>query len=151
MYEIEILTKNGFKNVRGEHTLSDIEGIGIKDVKKAEYSALYHIEGDINASEAKMIAAELLSDKITESYKVSKTESLAKEKTPVIEVWYKKGVTDTVSDSIIKAVKDLGINKDIKVKTGHKYYLYGKISSPVLGNIATKLLANTLIQEYKIK
>lgn len=154
MYEIEIGTKSGFKDVRGEQILSEVVGLGIKEVKKVEYSPLYSIEGNIKSEAAKKIAAELLSDKITEVYKVNliKSGKIKKgTKVPVIEVWYKKGVTDTVSESVIKAVKDLGIKEDLKVKTGHKYYLYGKLNSKVLDNIATKLLANTLIQEYKIK
>ena len=151
MYEIEILSKTGFKNVRGEHVLSDIMQLGVKDVKKVEYSPLYKVEGAINAFEAKTIASELLSDKITESFKVTKDGDNSKAKASVIEVWFKRGVTDTVAESVVKAVKDLGIDKEISVKTGHKYYLYGNISSAVLNNIATKLLANTLIQEYKIK
>lgn len=157
MYEIEILPKTGFKNVHGEHTHGEILQLGFKDVKKVEYSPMYKIEGPINAAEAKTIASELLSDKITETNKVrfikddAGKESGRNPNYSVIEVWFKKGVTDTVSESVVKAVKDLGINKEISVKTGHKYYLYGKISDAVLNKIATKLLANTLIQEYKIK
>ncbi len=151
MYEIEILTKKGFTNVRGEHTLSEISGIGVKDAKKVEYSALYNIEGDINSAEAKKIASELLSDKITETFQVRKEGASSKSEAAIIEVWYKRGVTDTVAESIVKAVKDLGIKKDINVKAGHKYYIYGKLSSSTLDKIATGLLANTLIQEYKIK
>jgi len=45
----------------------------------------------------------------------------------------------------------LGIEKEIKVKTGRKYYLYGKVSKTVLNYIATKLLANTLVQEYVVQ
>ena len=150
MYEIEILTKKGFKNVRGEHTLSEISGIGVKDVNKVEYSALYSILGDISSAEAKTIGCELLSDKITETFQVKK-DGVSSKSAAVIEVWFKRGVTDTVADSVVKAVKDLGITKDISVKTGHKYYLYGKVSRSVLDKIATGLLANTLIQEYKIK
>lgn len=151
MYEIEILTKKGFKNVRGEHTLSEISGLGVKGVKKVEYSALYGIKGDISSAEAKTIGSELLSDKITETFQAKKDGVSAKSDAAIIEVWYKRGVTDTVADSIVKAVKDLGITKDISVKTGHKYYIYGNISSSALDKIATGLLANTLIQEYKIK
>jgi phosphoribosylformylglycinamidine synthase len=172
MFEIEIRTKNGFKNPHGEHVLSDISGIGIEGVTEVEYSPLYVIDGGITLIEAETIALELLSDKITETYtchykKQSVVESLkigiAASETAactdsairpcsasfVVEVWYKKGVTDTVSESVIKAVKDLGIEKEIKVKTGHKYYLYGKVSQTALSEIATKLLANTLVQEYQ--
>jgi phosphoribosylformylglycinamidine synthase len=178
MFEIEVCAKKGFKNSHGEHVLSDISGIGIEGITEVEYSPLYVIDGGITPVEAETIALELLSDKITETYicryekqyveeplkigfststAVSKTAAIAdsviRPRTSlfVIEVWYKKGVTDTVSESVIKAVKDLGIEKEIKVKTGYRYYLYGKVSQPVLNDIATKLLANTLIQEYVVQ
>jgi phosphoribosylformylglycinamidine synthase len=177
MFEIEICTKKSFKNSHGEHILSDISDIGIEGVTEVEYSPLYIVDGGITSAEAETIALELLSDKITETYtchyeKQSVDESLKTRSSVgtvvsetaacvdsailqhsvffVIEVWYKKGVTDTVSESVIKAVKDLGIEKKIKVKTGHKYYLYGKVSQTVLNDIATKLLANTLVQEYVV-
>jgi phosphoribosylformylglycinamidine synthase len=148
MFEIEIFTKKGFKDSRGEHVLSDICGIGVKDVTKVEYAPLYIIDGDINQNEVVTIASSLLSDKITEKFEIS---SNSDSKNSVIEVLYKKGVTDTVSESVIKAIKDLGIIKEIKVKTGHKYYLHGNISKTVLDKIAIELLANILVQEYKIK
>ncbi|OEG71304.1 hypothetical protein ATZ36_15180 [Candidatus Endomicrobiellum trichonymphae] len=178
MFEIEICTKKGFKNSHGEHVLSDISGIGIEGITEVEYSPLYVIDGDITSAEAETIALELLSDKIIETYTcryekpcveeslktgfsagiaVSKTAAFAdpvispRSAFFVIEVWYKKGVTDTVSESVIKAVKDLGIEKEIKVKTGHRHYLYGKVSKTVLNYIATKLLANTLVQEYVVQ
>jgi len=161
MFKIEILTKRGFKNPRGGHVLSDISGIGVKDVTKVEYSPLYVIDGGISSGEAETIACELLSDKITEDYRVyfmrngdaecCSSDFVSSTDFSVIEVWYKKGVTDTVSESVVKAVKDLGIAKEIKVKTGHKYCLYGTIPQAVLNTIAVKLLANTLIQECKIR
>jgi phosphoribosylformylglycinamidine synthase len=176
--EIEICTKKGFKNSHGEHVLSDISGIGIEGITEVEFSPLYVIDGAITPAEAETIALELLSDKITETY-ICRYEKSCIEKSLkagfstgvsvskivtctdfvirprftffVIEVWYKKGVTDNVSESVIKAVKDLGIEKEIKVRTGRRYYLYGKVSQTVLNDIATKLLANTLIQEYVVQ
>lgn len=156
MFKIEIFTKKEFKNSHGEHVLSDILGIGIKCVTKVEYSPLYIIDGDVNSAELKTIALELLSDKITEDYIVAKCHYESDSKpvvgsaVSIIKVWYKKGVTDTVSESVVKAVKDLGIVKKVKVKTEHKYYMHGKVTQAVLDKIATRLLANTLIQEYKI-
>jgi len=157
MYEIEISSKKGFKDSRGEHTLSDISGIGINAVQEAKYSQLYFIDGNISASDAKLIAGELLSDKITESYAVRSFsnpvsgEPISLSSPSIVEVWFKKGVTDTVAESVVKAVADLGIKAPVKVRTGHKYYLSGKLSKNVLETIASKLLANTMIQEYKIK
>jgi phosphoribosylformylglycinamidine synthase len=163
IFEIEIFTKKKFKNLRGEYILSDIFGLGIKDITKVDYSTLYFIDGNINFIEAKIIASELLSDKIIEDYFItcrcdqisqsinSKKFSL-RSPVSIIEVWYRKGVTDTVAESVVKAVKDLGIDKDVKeVKAGHKYYLYGVASRQVLNNIVTKLILNTLVQDYEIK
>ncbi|MDR1474641.1 MAG: phosphoribosylformylglycinamidine synthase subunit PurS [Endomicrobium sp.] len=151
MFEIEIFTKEGFKDSRGEHVLSKISEVEIKGITKVDYASVYIIDGDINKTEAKTIASELLSDKITEKFEISSNSDSKKSKSSVIEVLYKKGVTDTVSESVIKAIKDLGITKEVRVKTGHKYYLHGNISKTVLDKIAVKLLANTLVQEYKIK
>ncbi|MDR2251887.1 MAG: phosphoribosylformylglycinamidine synthase subunit PurS [Endomicrobium sp.] len=151
MFKIDIFTKKGFKDSRGAHVLYDILVIGIKGITKVDYYPVYIIDGDINKAEAKTIASELLSDKITEGFEIVSGAQEKKSKNPVIEVFYKKGVTDTVSESVAKAIKDLGITKDVKVKTGHKYYLHGNASQDVLNKIAAKLLANTLVQEYKIK
>jgi phosphoribosylformylglycinamidine synthase len=154
MFEVDIFTKKGFKDSRGEHVLSDILDIGIKGVKKVDYSPLYIIDGDISKSEVKMVASELLSDKITERFKVvsgAEEKKFKNSTISIIEVLYKKCVTDTVSESLVKAIKDLGVTKNVKVKTGHKYYLHGSVPRDILNKIAVKLLANTLVQEYKIK
>ncbi|MDR1418380.1 MAG: phosphoribosylformylglycinamidine synthase subunit PurS [Endomicrobium sp.] len=157
MFAIEVFTKNSFKDSRGKHILAYINLIGVKDVKKVNYCSLYIIEGNLLLNEVKMIASCLLSDKITENYTITKCDikdscfNDVYVSKAMIEVLYKKGVTDTVSSSVIKAVKDLGINKEIEVKTGSRYYLNGKLSKAVLDNVACNLLANTLIQEYKIK
>ncbi|MCL1973165.1 MAG: phosphoribosylformylglycinamidine synthase subunit PurS [Endomicrobia bacterium] len=159
-YEIEILPKKGFTDLHGARVLSDIMQAGIKDVKKTGYSPVYAIDG-ITKAEADLIGWEILSDKITETFFITESSTTAKdrgckelssggEKVHAIEVWFKKGVTDTVSESVVKAIKDLGITKEVKVKTGHIYYIYGAVGKQVLEKIATTVLANTLIQDYKI-
>jgi phosphoribosylformylglycinamidine synthase len=151
MFKIEVSTRKGFKDSRGEHILSDILGLGIKAVTKVDYAPVYFIEGGINMTEAKTIASELLSDKIIENYTVSSKPSSGEDKSSVIEVLYKKGVTDTVAESVVKAIKDLGITKKVEIKTGHKYCFHGNLSRAILDKIASKLLANTLVQEYNLK
>ncbi|MCL2145235.1 MAG: phosphoribosylformylglycinamidine synthase subunit PurS [Endomicrobia bacterium] len=159
-YIIEVLPKKGFTDLHGERVLADILQAGIKGVQKAGYSPVYAIDG-ITKTEADLIGRETLSDKITETFFVAENSITAKgcgckkqvsgdEKAHAIEVWFKKGVTDTVSESVVKAIKDLGINKEVKVKTGHIYYIYGAVGKHILEKIAVSVLANTLIQDYKI-
>jgi len=154
IFEIEIKTKKGFVDPQGLHTVSDIAGIGIKDISSVDYIAVYRISGNITKKQSEIIAKELLSDKITEDYIIKQYNSLEDKKLDKnsIEVWYKHGVTDTVSESVVKAIKDLGIKEELIVKTGKKYCLKGNnIDGNKLKKIATGLLANTLIQEYLIK
>ncbi|MDR3111913.1 MAG: phosphoribosylformylglycinamidine synthase subunit PurS [Elusimicrobiota bacterium] len=146
MYEIEITSKKEFKNVKGIKTLSDVLDFGIKNIQKIDYCSLYAIDGDIKFQEAETIASELLSDKITETYKLNRSSY----NIPVLDIWYKEGVTDATAESVVKAVRDLNICKKIQVKTGHRYCFYGKMSKASIENIAVKLLANVLIQEYEI-
>jgi hypothetical protein len=56
----------------------------------------------------------------------------------IIEVLYKKYVTDTVSENVMKAVKDLCILKKLNIKVGYKCYLYGKVSRIILNKIITR-------------
>ena len=160
-YKIEILHKKEFTDLHGGRVLADILQAGIKGVKKAGYSPVYAIDG-ITKEEACLIGREILSDKITETFVIAESSNAAKscgckeqcsggEKAHAIEVWFKKGVTDTVSESVVKAIKDLGIDKEVKVKTGHIYYIYGVAGKQVLEKITTSVLANTLIQDYKIE
>lgn len=154
IFEIEIKTKKGFVDPQGLHTVSDISGIGIKDISNVQYVAVYRLSGNITNKQADIIGKELLSDKITEEFVIKQYNSLDDKKMEKnsIEVWYKHGVTDTVSESVVKAIKDLGIKEEIVVKTGKKYCLKGSnIDANKLKKIATGLLANTLIQEYLIK
>jgi len=153
IFEIEIKSKEGFANPQGIHTAADIKGIGIKGIQSVNYISLYRISADISLKQAELIARELLSDKITEDFSIKQYTSLNEKKIEKnsIEVWYKSGVTDTVSESVVKAIRDLGIEEEVAVKTGKKYFLKGEINFSKLEKIATKLLANTLIQEYLIK
>jgi phosphoribosylformylglycinamidine synthase len=153
IFEIAIKMKKGFSNPHTTHLVGDIDGIGVKGIKSVEYMPVYRIDSDITVKQAETIASELLSDKITEEFGINKYNSLNDKKIEKhsIEVWFKSGVTDTVSESVVKAIKDLGISNTVAVKTGHKYLLNGDIDDKKLTKIATGLLANTLIQEYKIK
>lgn len=69
---------------------------------------------------------------------------------PTRDVFYKKGVTDAVADTVSFAAKDAGITADIKVSTGKRYYIKGKITKDDIELICERLLANRLVQDYYI-
>ncbi|MDR3048265.1 MAG: phosphoribosylformylglycinamidine synthase subunit PurS [Elusimicrobiota bacterium] len=157
MYKIEIKTKKMFKNSNAASILEEVKGLSITGVKRVDYSPLYFIDANLTFDEVKKIASELLADQITQEWIITKEKTDTKENVEkksqgqsFIEVYYKKGVMDAPAESVVKAVKDLGIAKEIKVKTGHRYCFWGDISNEVLEMIAKKILSNNIIQGYKI-
>ena len=152
IYQIETFPKKGFSETHGKHILQDVKDSGIKGVRKISYSALFQLEGHMNLREIDRIARELLTDPITQTYSLlnpmNPRHSTA-EKGYEIEIWFRPGVTDTVADSVVKAVRDLGIEKHTKVKTGHKYLIETSLSKGAVEQMVKRLLANPMIQEYK--
>ena len=73
-----------------------------------------------------------------------------RELTWTIEVWYKPAVTDPVSDSVKKGISDLGIKKIKNARTAQKYIIEGTITRKEIERICKELLANPVIQTYKI-
>jgi phosphoribosylformylglycinamidine synthase len=157
IYQIEISLNKGFKDVHGLNVKHDISYIGIKENPDVKYIPVYLIEGNADLREINNIAKNLLIDPITEhciikSVAEKNNHAEHEKKSGIeVEVWFKQGVTDVVSESVLKAIKDLGINKEIKIKTGRKYVFTGKISAAVVKQITERLLVNPMIQKYEIK
>jgi phosphoribosylformylglycinamidine (FGAM) synthase PurS component len=155
IYKIEVSNQKGFPDKHGEHVCHDVKDIGIAGASKVKYCTVYKIEGDVTGLDITRIASELLIDPITEEYNADTQDSADKQKPAkgehIIEVWLKGGVTDTVAESVQKAVKDLGITKPLKVKTGHKFTFSGTATTATIKQIAEKLLANPMVQEYTLQ
>ncbi|MFQ5997533.1 MAG: phosphoribosylformylglycinamidine synthase subunit PurL, partial [Dehalococcoidales bacterium] len=63
-----------------------------------------------------------------------------------IEVAYNAGVTDPVEDSVLKAIRDLGITGVSAVKTSKRYLIEGQLADHQLEVICSRLLVNPIIQ-----
>jgi len=155
IYKIEVSNKKGFPDKHGEHVCHDVKDIGLRGVSGVKYSPIYRFDGDVTGLDITRIASELLIDPITEEYSANTQDAADKQKHAkgehIIEVWLKGGVTDTVAESVQKAVKDLGISTPLKVKTGHKFTFSGSAKAATIKQIAEKLLANPMVQEYIIE
>ncbi|MDR0890939.1 MAG: phosphoribosylformylglycinamidine synthase subunit PurS [Endomicrobium sp.] len=155
MFKIEVYTKKEFNTTYAQQILSDINQVIQSQITKINCSFIYTIEGDIDKRQIDIICSKLLTDPITEEYCYQNIKQyIFNTKWIIIEVWYKNGVTDTVAETVVKAVKDLGITNKIRVKRGYKYYLYSpnkKIQDYTLHVMSRVCLCNVLIQDYIIK
>ena len=170
---IEVFLQKGLKDNSGEGVKNDIGDLGVKGVKRVETAQIYLLEGEISQSQKKMICENLLIDPLIQKYSInSRRRSCCEPKTKqsdavvaryevpwqshkgrrcwAVEVWPKRGVTDTVAESTEKGIRDLGIKGIKQVSTGKKYLIFGSLSSEEIETISRRLLANKVIENYSI-
>ncbi|MCU0651510.1 MAG: phosphoribosylformylglycinamidine synthase subunit PurL [Candidatus Omnitrophica bacterium] len=146
-YKIEIKERPGIFDAVGNGVKKDILDLGINSVDRVQFIQIYLIEGNISQDEVKKICEDLLVDKISQDYSINNSQPpVARRNEFVVEVAYNPGVMDPVELSVLKAIKDLGIDGAEGVKTAKKYLLRGKLSAIQLKTISEKLLYNKLIQ-----
>jgi phosphoribosylformylglycinamidine synthase len=147
-WKIEVREKPGVFDAVGEGLKKDIYDLGIKTVLEVNFIQVYIVEGDIGEEDAARICRELLVDGVYQDYSLC---ALNSPQAPVsghlvVEVAYNPGVMDPVEQSVLKGIRDLGIEGINSVRTAKKYLLKGKISPARLKIISEKLLYNKLIQ-----
>ncbi|MFH1259455.1 MAG: phosphoribosylformylglycinamidine synthase subunit PurS [Elusimicrobiota bacterium] len=148
-YKVEVSYKPGVGDTLGEGLKKDIEDLGILGIEKISLAQIYQVNGDLSSAEMEEVCQKLLSDTVVQDYKILSPSS-PENGSPSIEIWYKKGVTDTVGESVKLGIHDLGIDKVNEVKTGQKYIFQGKINADQIKHIAEDLLANAIVNEYVI-
>ncbi len=149
LYHIEILCRRGVHDAQGRAIQKDILDLGIKGVTFVKTAQLYEIRGSISLSNIHKICRNLLVDPITQTYHVNRRGLSSC--TWSVEVWYRKGVTDHVAESVQKGIRDMGFTMLLEIKSGQKYMLAGNINEKEAKMICRRLLVNSVIQTYFLK
>jgi phosphoribosylformylglycinamidine synthase len=148
-FYIEIHLKKNFFDAFGDDLKKSIIEMGITGINNIYVSDIYFLQGEISKKEMEKIAKNLFLDSITQTLTIyTKPPEVHNKK--IIEVWYKKQVSDPVSITALKGIKDMGINKNIQIRCGKKYQIDADIDKDITETICKKLIANTLIQDYRI-
>jgi len=153
-YKIETSTRKNLLDARGKEVEKDILDLGISKVKSVRYSQVYCLEGEIGKQKIEQIVHRLLIDPVTQDCIINQIKDIqessdtAKDGDFIIEVYYKKGVTDAVGDSVKKGIEDLSIDGIKSAKTGHKYVISGALKKEDVLKIAERLLANNVVQDF---
>ena len=153
-WKIEVSYKPETPDAIGQGILQDVTDLGLVGVESVHTVQIYWIEGDINSPAIERICAELLADPVTQNYVYSRSDNhipgQSDDSVWTIEVRLKPGVTDTVGDSVLKGVRDMGVRDVQAAQTGQKYRVQGHLNQPKLEMIAQQLLANDVIQIFEI-
>lgn len=128
---------------------------GLKQWNCVGISALYRMEGPLTKNEIYLSAQELLCDPVIEKFSINSKPSQSR--LFFSDIWFKKGVTDPVAESILKALQDLKIRSNLRASSGTRYeFICKKNRSPSallkkqLAEFSYLNLLNPLIQECKL-
>jgi phosphoribosylformylglycinamidine (FGAM) synthase PurS component len=147
---IEIFYKDEKFDVVSKARLEDISTAGYDANFSFKTEHIYKIEGNLNEQELLKIAEDLLVDPIIQNAQVNTTNSAERYSGfYIVDIWLKKGVTDTVGETIENSIKTLGISAETRVNTGFRYLIDRKLDEKYEAEIVQKLLMNSVIQEFR--
>lgn len=146
-YKILVKYKNGIFDAESEFIKKSILDIGIRKKVSVKITYVYEISGNIGFDKIKIICQNLLVDTLTQQIFINFNPV---SNSTAIAVYYKSGVTDAVAETVKIGIQDIGVNNELFVKTGKKYFFENTLSKKELKLIAEKILANTVIQDYRI-
>ncbi len=151
LFLIEVRNKTRVTDVFGYMIKKDIMETGIQEIEEVLTSSLYRLKGVCCHRELIRIAEEILIDAVAQDYFLDNS-GIRKRGAGynVIDVFYKEGVTDTVAETVMTAVKDAGIKNLFSASTGKRYYLKGRLNRQDIETICMKVLVNPLIQNYSV-
>ena len=153
MHRVEVSLKPHLPDARGLGLTKDIADLGITTVSSARVVDIYWLDADFTPDKLDLICQSLLADPVTQEYQyftsptdTIDTEGGANKQLHTIEVAYNAGVADPVEDTVMKALRDLGVSGVRAVKTAKRYLIEGKLDKHQLHTISNRFLVNPIIQ-----
>ena len=144
---IEIRTKEKYAGNEEAGFIGRMAHAGLK-VKAARLSRLYRVDAGFSRAEFDRLGADLLTDRITETYSLSRPRPGIKGWR--VEVWLKDSATDVVGESVRGAVADVLGKEPEGVRFGHAYYVACG-SRDALRRAVEKTLVNGIINKFAIE
>ena len=145
MHRIEIRLKPHLPEPRALGLVKDISDLAIKTVTAVSVTDVFYLDASLKKQQVKTICSKLLADPVTQDFEFDEPV-LEGRGAHDIEVAYNAGVVDPVEESVMKAIRDLGIADVKAVKTAKRYIIEGSVSKKQLDEITGKLLVNPIIQ-----
>ncbi len=157
LFRFEIAAHPHLDDAVGRRVAESIKHALELDVKEVRAVKVFTLSG-INLEEAQLLASQsVLHDLVLHRLTITPIQEaqspFADIADFIIEVGYRPGVTDNEGHTAQKTLSlVLGKNKeDIAAYTSVQYHIKGNLSAKDAQNIAENLLANTLIQRFRVK
>lgn len=148
MHKIEVRLKSHLPDPVGRGLVKDIQDMGINSVSDVRVVDVYWLDAFLAPEKVESVARTLLADTVTQDFRIDQNtaEEDAAKGYKVVEVAYNAGVTDPVRDSVMKAIRDMGILNVRAVAIAKRYLIRGEVSQAELDTLAGRLLMNPIVQ-----
>ncbi|MFC1820952.1 phosphoribosylformylglycinamidine synthase subunit PurS, partial [Thermodesulfobacteriota bacterium] len=147
---LEIRLKDGLIDAKGMNTKKKAEdyfGFEIEDIRIIR---VLTIDSDLDKHQLETVRKDIFTNPVTEE---SSFSPIAKGFDWLIWVGFLPGVRDTAGSTAVEAIEDL-LNVEFKagkaVYTSELYEIWGGVSEDQILKIAREILANDIIQQYRI-
>ncbi len=150
IYKITVRKKIPEFDVIGRNVRTQIEELGIKGVERVRFASAYYLKSESMTPEnIDMLAGQLLSDNVTESY-TTETYDVAHEvgrngDDHIIEVSLNHGVTDATAAQVMKAIAQLGMDCQA-AKLVRIYTITGNATDDEIAQIGRRILYNPVVE-----
>ncbi len=144
--EIRIKNIAGLPEVKGNEILYEIQhSLRVESVTAVRTAQVFRFEG-VTEKEAKVLAEELLAEKIFQEYTLN--SPIVNNYDYMIEVAYKPGVMNPEAASLMKAARDLDINTLQAADSSTEYFFIGSgITQSEIDLITKRLVVNDTVEQ----
>ena len=144
---IEVGQKAGLPDAAGAGLEKSCKSAGFKGVRQVAVAQLYRLVGNLTPEQREKLMRDLLADPIIQ---VPRDGALRASGATTVDVCFKAGVTDVVGETVMKGIRDLGVETISEVRTGMRYRFPGVKQAELGRKVALAFLANPLIQDVFI-
>ncbi len=139
--------REGLVDPRENEVMAGIRDLGISGIERVFVTDVYWLEASLTEEQLRAVGSTLLSDPVAQvcgygDEHVRGTEPCLR----VIEVGYNRGVSDPLEYTILKGVKDIGIDTVSRARSGIRYVLQGSCTSEDIEVITHRILLNPVVQ-----
>ncbi len=147
---LEIRLKKELPDAEGNNIKKkaiDYFGLAVKDIRVIKILTL---DAELSETQLKDIKAEIFTNPVIEE---SSFSPIAEDFDWLIWIGFRPGVRDTVGSTAVEAIEDflkIRFKKDEAVYTSKLYEVRGDISEADATKIASEILSNDIIQQYRV-
>jgi len=150
-WRLEVFRKPELDDPEGAHALLSMAEVGVRSVAAARLGRGYLLSPELDLATVRDVAAELLVDPVLEELRLTAPRTAPTDAPTDVHrvlVMRRPGVMDPVALTVERALRRSGT--PARVLTFQAWELRGSVARPELETVATRVLANEVIEEVLI-